>query len=505
MATTFFSFLKQHKFPSRDDRSKLLVRPLSWYGAVLYVLIIAILVVIYIIIIQINSHFLVSVPARGGSLTEGMIGAPNLINPILASTQTDRDLVQLLYTGLVQKADDGSVVPDLAETYTLSPDGLMYTFNLREGLKWSDGNDLTSFDVAFTYATLANPLLHPNSAWQGVTVTTPDERTVILTLTRPNTITLEDLTIGIIPQHIWGDIVEEAFTTAPYNLKPVGSGAFAVASIEIEDSIPQSIVLKRNKHALADPYLKKYHINFYANQAELLTALDEGSIDMTVDATPATAATIPTDNYTVTNIETPRLAALYQLGSSPLFITREFVDILNRSIDKSQILATVDYGYGILPSDTTVLSLEDARSSLSSLGYSYNDTTLTKNGAPVTFSLAVENDPTQIALARALSTELADLGIVTQVKAFDYGTFNDAVRAREFQAIVATSNPSTLTGYEPVFPIYQSAIPLITKKNTHFSIPTYLSNPIDRYLEMEQWHARTNDVWNVFANGRINE
>src|SRR3989344_411082 len=71
---------------------------------------------------NINQHFMVSVPIQGGSISEGVIGTPRFVNPALAISDADRDLVSLVYSGLMRKSSSGSLLPDLAEKYEVSDD-----------------------------------------------------------------------------------------------------------------------------------------------------------------------------------------------------------------------------------------------------------------------------------------------------------------------------------------------------------------------------------------------
>src|ERR1700737_4664889 len=85
------------------------------------------------ILYLLNETLLVAVPAYGGSFSEGIIGSPRFINPVLAVSDSDRDLTSLLYSGLLRASPSGKYTPDLAESYTVSPDGKTYTFVLRQG------------------------------------------------------------------------------------------------------------------------------------------------------------------------------------------------------------------------------------------------------------------------------------------------------------------------------------------------------------------------------------
>ena len=99
---------------------------------------------------QVNKSFLVEVPDYGGSFTEGVIGSPRFVNPLLAISDSDRDLSSLIYSGLMKVDIHGTLVPDLAQSYTISDDGLTYTFVLKKQAQFHDGFSLTADDVLFT-------------------------------------------------------------------------------------------------------------------------------------------------------------------------------------------------------------------------------------------------------------------------------------------------------------------------------------------------------------------
>src|SRR3989344_3651883 len=83
---------------------------------------------------NINKSFMVSVPSSGGSISEGIVGTPRFINPVLANSLVDQDLVALIYSGLMRKSSEGTFISDLAEKYELSKNGLVYTFTLKNNL-----------------------------------------------------------------------------------------------------------------------------------------------------------------------------------------------------------------------------------------------------------------------------------------------------------------------------------------------------------------------------------
>src|SRR3989338_8970260 len=106
---------------------------------------------------KINKSFMISVPARGGNIAEGIIGAPRFINPILANSIADESLVALVYSGLLRKSPEGTLIPDLASKYEMSENGLVYTFSLKEEIYFQDGKPVTADDVLFTINKIKDP------------------------------------------------------------------------------------------------------------------------------------------------------------------------------------------------------------------------------------------------------------------------------------------------------------------------------------------------------------
>ena len=201
-----------------------------------------------------NAAFLISVPAHGGSLSEGLIGSPRFINPVLALSDSDRDLTSLIYSGLLKATPSGEYAPDLAQSYTVSPDGLTYTFTLRANDTFQDGTPVTADDVVFTIQKAQDPLLKSPVAanWDGVTVSEIDAHTVQFKLKSPYAPFVENLTIGILPKALWQNVSDDEFAFSDLNTSPVGSGPFEVGSIARNSSgIPSSYTLEAFNHYAA--------------------------------------------------------------------------------------------------------------------------------------------------------------------------------------------------------------------------------------------------------------
>ncbi len=495
----FFSFLIQKRVPSRTTIRSLTSAPLSWLGIGLLVLFGAIAITTYILLIQLNSRLLVTIPAHGGTLTEGVIGAPRVINPILARTETDVELSTLIYSGLVAKKADGSFEPVLADHYEVSPDNRMYTFTLRKKLVFHDKKPLTSADVAYTFTKVADVDVNPSQSdyWHDITISTPDESTISFILPEPRSDFLARTTTGILPAHLWQDIPDELFDSALQNSEPIGAGAFVFKSMQEQNGVPQEIVLASNHHfALGKPYLSELRIAFFANQTDLADALSSGTVDFSFALQPTTMTTLDTDKFTTQTISTNRTIGLFHLSGSPA-ADPQLISSINQFIDRAHILAIVENGYGIAPSILGATpDTETTLTSLKAIGYTQQDGILQKKGTPTGFSIAVENEPNLLAAARALEDELARVGILVSIAAFDPGTFADGLAAHEYTTILA-SDDSVPNTYISLLKLYTKGIPYIHDGRVH--IPSPAAAPTLRYSDARNWYAKTDNVWKWFA------
>ena len=187
----------------------------------------------FVALAQVSRHFMVEVPAHGGTHVEGVVGTPRFINPLLAISDADQSLTTLTYAGLLKQNSDGTLAPDLAQGYTVSPDGRTYTVIIRPDALFQDGRAVTPEDVVFTVEMAQSPsIASPARAnWDGVQVAATDARTVTFTLKSPYAPFADNLTLGILPKHLWEKVTPEEFPFSSLNLAPVGAGPYSVNSV----------------------------------------------------------------------------------------------------------------------------------------------------------------------------------------------------------------------------------------------------------------------------------
>ncbi|MBI5126562.1 MAG: hypothetical protein HZA80_02265 [Candidatus Taylorbacteria bacterium] len=414
---------------------------------------------------NINQSFMVPVPARGGEHIEGVVGFPRFINPILALTDTDRDLTNLIYSGLM-KYENGKIVPDLARSYTISEDGLVYTFTLKDTVKFHDGTSVTSDDIEFTIlkaqdSTLKSPR---RAAWEGVVVEKVDARQIKFILKKPYTPFLDNTTIGILPKHIWKNVEgSDQFTFSQFNIEPIGSGPYKIEDITRDNGgLPQYYTLvPYSKYATNAPYISTITVHFYPNEKTLIEALTRGDIQAIHGISPKEAATISEEqtNSVVERSPLPRIfGVFFNQNQAPVLANKEVRQALNIAVDREAIVQEVLNGYGIaidspLPSslatprqDSVTSSsterIAEARAILEKAGW-----TLDSNGIYVkksktatqvlSFSISTTNAPELKRAAELVQETWKKVGADVTVRVFESGDLSqNIIRPRKFDALL---------------------------------------------------------------------
>lgn len=225
-----------------------------------------------------------SVANYGGTYTEGLVGSPLYINPILAaSNDVDQDIARLVYSPLFTYDTSGTLVGDLATNYTVSEDQKTYTIFLRPDIKFHDGQPLTSDDVLFTIASIQNPEFKSplRGSLAGVVATKIDDTSFSLTLTEPFAPFLTSLTFGIMPQHLWSDIQPATLPLTELNLTPVGTGPFLFDKL-IKDkagNVKQIELIRNEEYYQSKAYMERIRFIFYPDQSSAVAALEDKHVD----------------------------------------------------------------------------------------------------------------------------------------------------------------------------------------------------------------------------------
>ncbi len=300
---------------------------------------------------NVNDRFSTELPVHGGTYTEGVVGYARFVNPVLGYTDADRDMINLIYSGLLKATPEGKLVGDLAESWEVSDDGLTYTVTLRDGIFFHDNTPITTEDIEFTLTKIIDPEIKSPRAenWSSVKIEKVNEREMRFTLQEPYAPFLENLTVGILPKHIWANIENAAFDINVFNREPIGSGPFKIKkAYKNETGIYEYYELEPfEEYALGQPYINHLVMRFYKNEQEALKAYRNGSIDALGGISPDEALKLKTDEYNVLSTPLPRVFGLFfNQSEAPVLVNKEVRKALDAAIDRNTLIDAVLKGWG---------------------------------------------------------------------------------------------------------------------------------------------------------------
>lgn len=304
-----------------------------------------------------TSSFLVEVPRHGGVVNEGLIGSPRFINPLLAVSDTDRDLSALIYSGLMRVGPNGALIPDLAENYTVSDTGTVYTFTIKQNARFHDGTPVTADDIIFTIQKAQDPVLKsPKRAnWEGVIAQKVDDHTVTFTLKKAYSPFIENTTLGILPKHIWKDALPEEYVFSQFNIEPIGSGPYKIDHIDRNASgVPQLYTLSSfSNFVLGEPYIDQLVFHFFSNEKNLVDAYTKGTIESLSSISATRAAELEKntelsgDTLRIERFPLPRvLGVFFNQNQNKALAQKEVRTALAVAIDKQNVIDQALSGYG---------------------------------------------------------------------------------------------------------------------------------------------------------------
>jgi ABC-type transport system substrate-binding protein len=296
-------------------------------------------------------------PGYGGTYTEGVVGQPRFINPVYGETNDiDRTLIDLVYSGLMTYDKSNKIVNDLVKSYQISDNGKIYTFQLKDNLKWQDGVALTVDDVIYTIKTIQNsdyksPL---RANWLNVDVEKVSNNSFTLSLNAPYNSFLENCTVKIIPQHIWKNVLAENFSLSSFNLQPIGSGPYTLNNLKQNNTgfISSIGLIANNRYYGKVPYISNIKFNFFQNKDGLIKAANQKTIDgfsvSSIDDNELLAEKEITqgwsenEKFNVYAFSLPRyFAVFFNNGKARVLSDTNIAKALNRSVDKKNLIKQI--------------------------------------------------------------------------------------------------------------------------------------------------------------------
>ena len=437
-------------------------------------------------------------PVAGGTVTIP-IGADPTLNPWSPNAFVESLFInRVIFEGLTKPGKDLAPAPDLATSWTIAPDGLSWTFKLRDGVKWSDGKPFSADDVAFTFndIVLKKELGAQNAASYAAvkSVTVVDPTTVRFDLSRKFAALASFLAYnsGIVPKHV---LSADPLKTTSFNKgTPVSTGPFKVEKY----TSGQSVSLVRNDSYFGPkPYLDKVVFTVVPDpNTQIAQAL---SGDLTIMILDNKAAVDRVKNASGLTVVSRPLVQYYWLALNQT--DSRFTDVRVRqafvhAIDRKAIIKSVELGYGQVANSPITPALKayfdpslsekypydppKAKELLASAGWTPGaNGVLQKDGKPFQFTMDVGQRGVLEPVNALIQQDLKKVGVIADLNTMEWNAYiqKDVVR-RDY---TATVNWWTYPSDPDVFPYYHSSA-----AGKGFNIPGYQDPKLDDLLVQGQ-------------------
>lgn len=385
---------------------------------------------------------------NGNSVTVGIAQDVGNLDPQLASSAGLREVIFNIFEGLVKAGPDGSVIPAVASDYEISADATTYTFTLREGVTFHNGETVTVEDVVYSLERCAGsendgkPLVSAFSAVERIEA--PDESHVVITLSGPSLEFINALTSAIIPKDSGPTITETM----------IGTGPFKFVSYTPQDN------LKMEKY---DGYwnpekaakLDKVTFQIVADANAMVIGLKGGTLDMVVHLSNTLEGEVK-DEFTVHQDTMKLVQALYINNAAEPFDNELVRQALYYAIDVDEIIDFVCNGAGVATGTSMYPAQEKYFVPELAQAYPHDvekaKELLAQAGYPNGFGMQItvpSNYNQHVETAQVIAEQLKAVGITAVIEQVEWSTWvSDVYRGRDYQTTVCGISADDMTARE---------------------------------------------------------
>ena len=366
----------------------------------------------------------------------------NSLDPHKTVKAGTREVMFNVFEGLMKPTPEGDLTPAIASDHQVSEDRLTYTFTLRDGVKFHNGDTVTAEDVVYSIqrcAAATETGIVPVEAFSNITdIQAPDASTVVITLAQPDNEFLSYMTTAVLP----ADYDQQ-------DTDPVGTGPFKFVSRAAQDSI---VLEKFDEYWGTPAQLDQVTFKIIENADSLLMSLQSGAIDLCAHLTSTQVAQLGED-FDVAEGTMNLVQALYLNNAVEPFDNELVRQALCYAIDKQAIIDLAFDGYGS-PIGSSMYPAFGKYFDESLTDYYPHDTEKAKEllaqaGYPDGFSMTItvpSNYKPHMDTAQVLVQQLAEVGITAEIQAVEWESWvSDAYTNRQFQSTVVGVDASNMT------------------------------------------------------------
>jgi len=392
----------------------------------------------------------------GDTIIEGSIGEPSVLIPMLAGDASSHAIAGLVFNGLVKYDTDLTLIGDLAESWNISDDGLVITFFLKKGVKWTDGVEFTADDILFGFTTITDdktPTAYSEDFKQVVKAEVLDRYTFRVTYGKPFAPALASWgNLTVLPKHL---LEGKDITKSELGRSPIGMGPYKL----VRWTPGQEVVLESNHDYFEGrPFIDRFVYRIIPDPATMFLELKTGGVDL-MGLTPAqytkqTVSAFFLDNYNKHRYPVPSYTYLGFNLKREIFADKRVRQALAYGIDKKELVdgvllglgspATGPYVPGTWPYNPDVKRYghdnERALALLKEAGWEdrNDDGILDREGKDFAFTILTNmGNDTRLKAATIIQWRLKQLGIKVEIKTLEWATFiNEFIDKRRFDAVI---------------------------------------------------------------------
>lgn len=385
-----------------------------------------------------------SAPQQANAIAVGIAqDLDNSLDPHKAVAAGTKEVMFNVFEGLVKPTSEGDLIPAVAEKYTVSEDHLTYTFTLREGVKFHNGDAVTAEDAVWSIQRVAaateTGVVQVEALSIIADISAPDERTVVITLSEPSNEFLANLTVAILP----ADYTQQ-------DTAPVGTGPFKFVSRKAQESI----VLERFDDYWGEKaYLDQVTFRIIENAEGLLMGLQSGAIDICAHLTTTQTAQLSADAFNIEQGYMNLVQAMYLNNAVKPFDDVRVRQALCHAVDRQQILDIAFDGCGALIGSSMYPAFGKYFDETLTNYYAYDvaaaKALLAEAGYPNGFDMTItvpSNYQPHMDTAEVIVEQLKAVGVNATIQPVEWESWvSDVYVGRQFQATVVGVDASTMT------------------------------------------------------------
>ncbi len=404
---------------------------------------------------------------------EGMVGTIQRLNPIFAHLNpVDTDIASLIFEGLMRTNEFGEPVLNLASDLVISNDGLEYVFTLRSDVLWQNGMPFVADDVLYTMSLLSSSDYEAYSPtgrfWQTVETQKLADNLIRFRLTQPLGSFTSFLTVGILPEHALRGTSVNQLATHPFNLAPIGTGAYQLGSLKSrtgdridEINLQFSPNYAQRIEAQTGYLYRDLSFRLFNTAQDAIQAYTSGTLDALANVAPRSELIFLPDSQIHTQVETDVTILIFnwEADDRQVFADRRIRQALSFGLNQQEIVerhtvndATfadsplIPNGWTYQPNEnwsifdmTQATQFIDASSIEPPAPVSDTETEQpVDNGSLYTFSILIENVAPMSAIANDIAAQWRQLGFDVSVDEVSSDVFNARINSGEFQSAIAT-------------------------------------------------------------------